>query len=568
MKKTDLFEMDNNTPVPNAELEDNTKASVLELMELITEEAEECGLTDRFFNEVRPLSEDLGAILDLTPRQAVFYSLFVNNYDDREIRLLDIVKHTRATMIRLAQLQDDIDALEMKRYIRRSDSFHSGVCYHVPAESIKCLRANKPFVPKRLTNLSIQNFIDELNDRVCMRYNLNEPYELMLNEVLDLMNDNMHLKICKVLKEQYEVLTERDWVLLVTLCVSHLFHEGAILISNLDRIFNEMDYRVIACELSHKNNKLMKEGLIDYACEDGMVNMSAVAITRKAYNLLLSTCPKKGMSPSDSNLLDHKKIAAKTLFYEADVKEQVDRLADMLTRPKFREICKRLRANKMRRGFACLFYGAPGTGKTETVLQLAKLTGRKIMQVDFSEVKDKYVGESEKNVKAIFHNYRRAVASEKPCPILLFNEADAIIGKRLNNVEHSVDNMYNTMQNIILQEMENFEGILIATTNLETNMDPAFERRFLYKVRFEKPSQDVRRQIWQSIIPSLSDEVALALAGEFAFSGGQIENIARKQLVDNILYGDAPDIYASLRAHCKAELIQNRQARRAAGFAA
>ena len=560
--------MENNDTVQNVNWDDCTKASVLELMELITEEAENSGLTDRFFNEVRPLSEDLGAMVDLTPRQAVFYSLFVNNYSDREIRLLDIVKHTRATMIRLAQLQDDIDALEMKRYIRRSDGYHSGVCYNVPAASIKCLRANKPYVPKRLTNLSIQAFIDELNDRVCMRYNLHEPYELMLDEVLTLVNDNMHLKICKVLKEQYEVLTERDWVLLVALCVSFLFHEGTISISNLDRIFREMDYRVLSCELSRKTNKLMKEGLIDYACEDGMVNVSAIGITRKTKNLLLSECPKQAMSSSDGNLLDHKKIAAKMLFYEADVKEQVDRLAGMLTRPKFREICKRLRANKMRRGFACLFYGAPGTGKTETVLQLAKLTGRKIMQVDFSEVKDKYVGESEKNVKAIFENYRRAVSSEKPCPILLFNEADAIIGKRLNNVEHSVDNMYNTMQNIILQEMENFEGILIATTNLETNMDPAFERRFLYKVRFEKPSADVRRQIWQSIIPTVSDDTASVLAKEFEFSGGQIDNIARKFVVDNILYGESGDMYAKLRQFCREETIQNRNIRQSIGFVA
>lgn len=99
-----------------------------------------------------------------------------------------------------------------------------------------------------------------------------------------------------------------------------------------------------------------------------------------------------------------------------------------------------------------------------------------------------WVGESEKNIKGIFDDYKKEVKQLAKAPILLFNEADAIIGKRQVGAERAVEKMENSIQNIILQEIEQLDGILIATTNLAENMDKAFERRFLYKIQFEKPA--------------------------------------------------------------------------------
>lgn len=93
--------------------------------------------------------------------------------------------------------------------------------------------------------------------------------------------------------------------------------------------------------------------------------------------------------------------------------------------------------------------------------------------------------------------------------------------------ERAVEKMENSIQNIILQEIEQLDGILIATTNLAENMDKAFERRFLYKIQFEKPDLNCRTQIWQAMIPPLNDADASYLAGKYDFSGGEIENIAR-----------------------------------------
>jgi SpoVK/Ycf46/Vps4 family AAA+-type ATPase len=122
--------------------------------------------------------------------------------------------------------------------------------------------------------------------------------------------------------------------------------------------------------------------------------------------------------------------------------------------------------------------------------------------------------------------------------------------------------MENTIQNIILQEMETLDGILIATTNLEQNMDKAFERRFLYKVKFNKPTLEVRSHIWLSMIPSLESDTATLLAQKYDFSGGQIENIARHYTIDSILHGDSVNTQDTLLHHCENEQLDNRNNRR------
>ena len=120
----------------------------------------------------------------------------------------------------------------------------------------------------------------------------------------------------------------------------------------------------------------------------------------------------------------------------------------------------------------------------------------------------------------MFTDYSEKLANSEVAPILFFNEADAIFGKRHTNVNSEVEHMSNVMQNIILQAMENFESILIATTNLTDNLDKAFERRFLYMIEFKKPSVEVRKKIWLSMVPELGEKNAEVLASRYDFNGG------------------------------------------------
>ena len=216
-------------------------------------------------------------------------------------------------------------------------------------------------------------------------------------------------------------------------------------------------------------------------------------------------------------------------------------------------------------GFCCLFYGTPGTGKTELVQQLAIATKRDLLQVNLSTLRDKYVGESEKQVKRIFDQYRSLVRSQERAPILFFNEADAIFGNRMENTQRAVDKMENAIQNIILQEMEQLEGIMICTTNLTSCLDKAFDRRFIYKIEFEKPTSQARKLIWQSMLSDLNDEQAAELASRYDFSGGQIQNISRKQVINAIFSGKDNLDYEQIKQDCLNESI-SRNSRGKVGF--
>ena len=344
----------------------------------------------------------------------------------------------------------------------------------------------------------------------------------------------------------------------------------------IDNVYPD-DYECdgIRYELRTGTHLLIEGGYIEHKCVDGQVNVEAYMLTRKTKNELLSAykpnCCKCVMKSDGSRFLkSHTTIKEKPLFFNSSEQAQVEWLTGLLSQENLPSIQQRLEESGMRRGFACMFYGAPGTGKTETVLQIARQTGRDIMQVDIAGMRDKFVGESEKNIKDVFSTYRKLCQNSEVMPILFFNEADGIFGKRttFKGNSPSVEKMDNAMQNIILQEMEDLDGILIATTNLTCNFDSAFERRFFCKIEFHKPNVEVKAKIWRAKLKDISADDALQLAAHFDFSGGQIENIARKRTVDYILSGKHASL-EDIENYCRAEVIDTKTARHhIAGFSA
>jgi len=148
-----------------------------------------------------------------------------------------------------------------------------------------------------------------------------------------------------------------------------------------------------------------------------------------------------------------------------------------------------------------IFYGPPGTGKTLTAHSLSRSLKRQVLSFDCSKILSMYIGESEKNVRKIFDTYADLTKQTKTEPILLLNEADQFLASRSSGVGSSADQMHNQMQNIFLEQIEKFQGILIATTNLLENIDKAFSRRFNYKIEFKKPDQAQRLELWKMMIP-------------------------------------------------------------------
>lgn len=232
-----------------------------------------------------------------------------------------------------------------------------------------------------------------------------------------------------------------------------------------------------------------------------------------------------------------KDIKEKTLFYNEENQKDISRLESIIKEENYFALRKRLSDKNLAKGLTVILYGPPGTGKTETVMQLARQTGRDIYHLNIEQVKSCWVGESEKNIKSIFKAYYASKSKLKP--ILLFNEADAILSKRtsVEGRNSAVTKMENSMQNILLEELEKFDGIFIATTNILFNLDSAFDRRFLYKLELQNPTYEVKKKIWKNKIPSLDDSIVEKVSRDFDFSGGQIDNVYRKIEVDSILYG-------------------------------
>ena len=254
------------------------------------------------------------------------------------------------------------------------------------------------------------------------------------------------------------------------------------------------------------------------------------------------------------------KIVERKLFFAEDLQRQLDLLQKSLEENHYAILSKRLEEKGMQRGIAALLYGEPGTGKTESVLQIAKATGRAIYHVDISSTKSCWFGESEKLIKDVFKKYEDLCKNSEICPILLFNEADGIFSKRKDADSSNVAQTENTIQNIILEEMERLNGILIATTNMADNLDGAFERRFLFKIKFDKPALEARKSIWLSKMPSMRDNDAQSVAADFSFSGGEIDNIVRKATIMEVLNGIAPGIQ-ELKRLCQEEKMHGDRVR-------
>lgn len=175
-----------------------------------------------------------------------------------------------------------------------------------------------------------------------------------------------------------------------------------------------------------------------------------------------------------------------------------------------------------------LFYGPPGTGKTLSALGIAKALKKQVISFDCSKILSMYVGESEKNVRKIFDDYNEITRKIKNEPVLLLDEADQFLSLRASSAS-SAEKMHNQMQNIFLEQIEKFSGILIATTNLIDSIDSAFSRRFNYKIEFKRPNKEQRARIWKKYLPKNAKykrgEGILALCEslcEYNLSGAQI----------------------------------------------
>ena len=513
-----------------------------------------CVLKNDFFVENKIHLDFVSDMCHITTFQALLFALFVNESDHESICISDISEHLKCKKISLINHLGDFDELEKRKFIRccRSDG---SVDYRVPKEVVVAVTQNRLYLPPSTTNLTVIQIFEIVENIFNLREKNEMSYESMKFELEEIIENNLNLLFCKGVKKYTN--NTNNFILLMLFC--HLYinnDDDSVGFHDFNEIF-ESKYllRNIKASFTYKSNSLIVDKLIEPVFESGFENMEFFHLTDKAKEELLSELNLVENTKIDiKDVINSASIAVKKLIYNPREREQVDTLTSLLKPDNFITVQQKLADNKMRKGFACLFYGPPGTGKTETVYQISRLTGRNVFMVDISQTKSKWFGESEKKIKEIFNKYKTLVKNEPLTPILLFNEADAVIGKRKDSGSGAVAQTENAIQNIILQEMENLEGIMIATTNLTQNLDNAFDRRFLYKIEFNIPSALARSEIWKVMIPSICDIDAEVLSQDYDFSGGQIENIARKYVVKSILNSIEPSM-DTLQSICQSEIL-------------
>ncbi|TLT01825.1 ATP-binding protein [Aliarcobacter cibarius] len=309
------------------------------------------------------------------------------------------------------------------------------------------------------------------------------------------------------------------------------------LISNDD--YEKIKYR----SLLEESSTLISKNLVDYdevLTPFGGINRNFYIPDEVLYKISHPT--KKGSSVAKiklESIIKEQEIfelinTTKTLD-DVVLAEKTKETLDALLKQVDKNVINRLKAwgiKDKKRGIDAkiIFYGIAGTGKTLTALALAKSLKKDVLSFDCSKILSMYIGESEKNVRNIFDKYNEIKEQTKTEPVLLLNEADQFLSSRSNGTGSSADKMHNQMQNIFLEQIERFDGILIATTNLLENLDKAFSRRFNYKIEFLKPNKDQRIALWKKLLPAnlpLEKDFDIEKIAKHELTGGQIELVIK-----------------------------------------
>ena len=552
---------DNNKPLTKSQLKNMT---LLDRLESLINVAENSMLSPDFFQSHKNLIQSVANDLILTPEQAVLLCPYVAD-PGSVVDQGDLRHFFNCSSITVMRHKHNLKALMHRRYVSPcGGGFRRGrdgnFCLTEKAQKALCDNRGLPLV--KTTGLTPGEFMKMFRTLLYEADRLQQiDNDELILETMELLDENPQLEIVKAISD-LKVYDSDKYVMLTFCKLLVVDGEVGVPLSHFeDELENYYEFNEAILKGYHP---FVKDGLLEPMKHDNLFQRDIYALTEKARKLFLTEyeLPKRELKEqniANATLIRSKSIQPKTLFYCAEDQGQIDTLKNLLEDKQLKSIRKRLEAVNMRKGFNCLFYGLPGTGKTETTLQLARLTGRDIMQVDISSIRDKWYGETEKIVRGIFDSYAMLVKKSKLIPILLINEADALLSVRtgIGGNNPSIDKTENAIQNILLEAMENIDGIMIATTNLTCNLDSAFDRRFLYKVEFHQPSIEAKTNIWKTFLPALSLSDAKELARSFDFSGGQIENIARKTMVDHLLFGSEPNLDRVMEL-CSQEKISGR----------
>ena len=480
----------------------------------------------------------------------------------------DLTLYMDSHPLELYMKQGDFGALMEMGYLEEDDSrMGGGTEWCIRKEAMTALSKNEAFDAQQLRAKDAAAFLSQCCTaiRTGRQHDKDGRIEKQIKWLFKLNKDlPLVVNINRLAEGDELVLKSLVTAAALMSAESQLYFD----LSDLNMVLETREARIVMRAMQKGNFPLVEKKVFEPMCSaGGTADNDQWVISKDGWMELLSQNIEEVnnvLSDNDDwgrNLTSCTNIPERKLYFSGKTEEEVNRLRQLLQDEQYQQVVARLKEKNMPTGLNILLYGTPGTGKTELVQQLARETGRDIFIVDMAQIRDKYVGESEHNLARIFNTYRTFVTRLRKTPILFCNECDAIFGARMERTAHSVDKMENALQNILLEQMEKMQGIMICTTNLTSALDKAFERRFLLKIQLPKPSNEARKQIWTTMLPKLSDEQATVLANRFEFSGGQIQNVTRKQIINSIFSGTDEMDFNRIIDDCTAETMDRSNGR-------
>ena len=506
----------------------------------------------------------VAAYFNITPVQAIMIPVaFGQKIQDNSFDWDDIRRFFDVKSMVMLPLKKEFDKMVADKYFvpsprRRSSDFD------LNPNLLEAVMNGDKFERSLLhdPNYDRYKFVNEISDLIESRSNDEFRTHVLFDKVFDL--EKQHTDLSFVQNVQKLNLDIEDKTLLYEMCDDFLSGGETGISCTMKDIYDHPSTRFrIAKDLKEERHILQKLGFVEIMPES-MFSDSNITLTEKGKKVFLEDDFDlfDATKRKNQNLIYPDKIAEKPMFYDKELERQLNLFRQNLEADKFADLQKRMADNALPKGVIALFHGLPGTGKTETAMQIAKATGRAIYHVDISAAKTCWYGESQKLVKRIFTDYAHMCEKEKLKPILLFNEADALFSNRQNisntSGSSSVAQTENAIQNIIREEMEKLDGIMIATTNMIDNLDSAFARRFLFKIKFGQPTVEAKKAIWHTKLAWLNEGDCGKLAAKFDFSGGEIDNIVRKVMMEEVLNGIRPDL-AGIEELCRYEKIDGKK---------
>lgn len=504
--------------------------------------------------------EKLGKFLKTTPVETLVfvatYSIQLLSGNDVDTR--DYSRYFGFSGLDFLPLKKDLESIIKKGLVRNMERRHRNDEYRVSREVEKCFLENKPFKIQKAKPIDRYQFCKNISSYIEDR----DQEEISTFILFDLTErEEASNKNLTFLKQMMKLLPDiEDRLLFYEVCddfISNRDHYTSV-DCTLSDIYDDNRKRfAVARAIMDNSHELMEKGLIELRPTQ-FFSEAEVELTNKGKELFLEQdfvlFESKG--GHDKRLISPDQIPDRQLFFSKELTKELDFLKESLTEEKFVGLQERLKERSLPTGVNVLMYGLPGTGKTASAEMIAKSTGRSVYHVDIAASKSCWFGQSEKLFKRIFDDYRHMCKTEERKPILLFNEADALFSKRKDVDSGNCAQTENALQNILLEEMEQMDGILIATTNLSENLDSAFDRRFLFKIKYSQPDKEAKTAIWKSKLEWLTDDECRKLAANYDLSGGEIDNIVRKSEMEALLHGNRPDL-TMLESWCRNEKLNN-----------